>query len=142
MKFIKRKAENYKSVGIEGLKSGDFAIIYYKSKEHGDGERFVLVLNPNWEGYLHAIKLEKIDRGKILTILRKMGRNKKKSNDKEEKNERDEKRLARRRAVSIGNPYKFYHLRVKPVIKRLKESPYRTYQIQRIERISKFDYKV
>lgn len=130
MIFMKRKAEKYKKVGVEGLKSGDFAIINYKSKLHGDGERFILVLNPNWEGYLHAIKMDFIDRGKLLRILKRMGQTDK------------EGRSAKRRAVAIGNPYKFYHLRVKPVIKKMKDTPYRTYQIKQIDNISKFDYKI
>jgi len=117
------------------IRHGNIARFRYKG-EYARVERpLVLILNPDWKGYLHAISIDAISED-LLEVLFNLIREK-----DSEKIERLKKlRLPLLRA-DIGDPLLFYNNTIKRLIKTHQYTSYRTYKRSGITNIRIIDYK-
>lgn len=120
------------------LEPGDVAQFNYKGEYAHLVRPIVLVLNPNWKGYLHAITINYIPRD-VLNLLHKQIRDT--ASDVAARLMR--LRLPRLKA-NISDPERFYYTKLKKFIPRYfenAESPYRTYIVKNITSCTRIDYR-
>tara|TARA_B100000131_G_scaffold306091_1_gene332797 strand:+ start:381 stop:839 length:459 start_codon:yes stop_codon:yes gene_type:complete len=106
----------------------------YSGKEVNDNRPLVLVLNPRYRGYLHGLNVSYLTESNLKQLLNLM----------RETTQGRIKRLLKLRLpllkADIGDPYKFYHSRLKSYLKG-KPDCYRTYKYNGIGGIRIIDYK-
>ena len=108
----------------------------YSGKEVTDSRPLVLVLNPRWRGKLHGLNLNYL-KEPILKRLWTMV---------QETVQGKIERLIKLRLPllkpDIGNPYSFYHTRLKRFLKgRPNTNAYRTYNYKNVGGVRVIDYK-
>ena len=134
----KRRIVQTESAVKEDVKPGHIIRFSYSGENVSDPKPMVLVLHPNWQGKLHGINIDYVPervlqrlwnlvqitlQGKIETLAKL--------------------RLPLLKA-DIGNPYSFYHSRLKGFLKSKlgkTSDAYRTYTYNGVSGIRIIDYK-
>jgi hypothetical protein len=120
------------------LEAGQIVRFNYKGEYARVKRPLVLVLNPRWNGKLHAVSLDYISDA-VLLKLRKIV---------QETLQQRLQQLTRLRLpllkADIKDPQKFYYSRLKPFIRTYfdsTESPYRQYIVGNITNLRTIDYR-
>tara|TARA_B100000287_G_scaffold277967_1_gene261890 strand:+ start:3621 stop:4073 length:453 start_codon:yes stop_codon:yes gene_type:complete len=106
----------------------------YNGKEVNDSRPLVLVLNPRYRGKLHGLNISYLTESNLKQLLNLV---------KETAQGRIKRLLSLRLPLlkaDIGDPYKFYHSRLKGFL-RGKPDSYRTYKYGGIGGVRIIDYK-
>lgn len=121
------------------LESGHIVMFNYSGKNVKTKRPLVLVLNPNYNGKLHGLKLDAIPEDvlqKLYSIVR------------ETKLDRFRKLIKLRLPLlssDIQNPKKFYETKIKSFLNRhlprREQTPYRTYDSSEITSLRIVDYR-
>ena len=117
------------------MEAGTIVRFSYRGIDVHEPRPLVLVLNPRWKNHLHGIALRVLSENELnklakmvkLTLAQKAAK------------------LVNMRLnilkIDIKDPYKFYHKKLKPFIKKMDDSPYRTYTISGISATKIIDYR-
>ena len=120
------------------VQSGDIVFFNYSGKKVTTKRPMVLILHPNWQGYLHGLNLDYIPEGTLkelwkMTKVTLQGKI---------------ERLAKLRLpllkADIGDPKRFYYSRLKGFLKGSLGSTgvaYRTYDVKAIGGMKQVDYR-
>ena len=134
----KRNIISEKSSTKMKLVPGAIVRFSYSGKEVNDNRPLVLVLNPKWQGKLHGLNVSYIPESvlkQMLDLVRETTQG---------KIERLTKLRLPLLKPDIGNPYRFYHSRLKSFLKSKlgkTSDAYRTYNHRGIGGIRLIDYK-
>lgn len=126
------------------IESGDVVRFVYKGKKVHTEIPTVLVLNPDWKGNLHGLKLDHVSTQKLKFIRNVVVAGKLKETSKQLK-----LRLPKWDS-NIKDPYKFYYEHVRKLLRRhfrtasgkgdKGDSPYRLYNVSGVSHVKKIDY--
>ena len=120
------------------IQSGDIVMFNYSGKKVTTKRPMVLVLHPNWRGYLHGLNIDYIPESTLkklweMTKVTLAG-----------KVERLTKLRLPLLKADIGNPQTFYNQRLKKFLRSelgKTGTAYRTYTISAVGSIKKVDYR-
>ena len=117
------------------IEAGTIVRFNYRGIDVHEPRPLVLVLNPKWERHLHGLALRVLTENELnkLAKMVKLTLAKKAS--------KFLKLRLNKLNVDINKPYDFYHKKLKPFIKKMDDSPYRTFSLKGISRISVIDYR-
>ena len=117
------------------LLPGTIVRFNYKGKDVHEPRPLVLVLNPRWDGKLHGLALRMLSEAKLVQLTKII--------DKKliEKRKSKIKFSLGRLKVDIGNPERFYRLKMKKFLKGLNGNAYRTYNLSGISGERVVDYR-
>lgn len=117
------------------LETGMIVRFNYKGIDVHEPRPLVLVLNPKWKTHLHGLALRVLSEEELIKLTKMV---------KVTLTQKAEKLLKLRLntlKIDIGDPYKFYHKKLKPFISKIDDSCYRTYSLKGISAIKKIDYR-
>ena len=117
------------------IEPGTIVSFNYKGKNVHQARPLVLVLNERWNNKLHGIALRILSEKELLDLANVVNTSLKK------KIANKIKFGLGKTKSGIGNPERFYKLELKPYLKNIKESSYRTYLYPGITAVSVVDYK-
>ena len=127
--YQNKKIKFQQKVNKQDIRPGMIISFDYKGVEVNDPHPLVLVLNKRYLRKLHGINLNYCTYAQILKIAKVV-------NQKISK-----KQLKLKQRHEIISPYGFYHSNLKPVLRNLGKSVYRTYTIRGIKSQKLVDYK-
>lgn len=117
------------------LKAGHIVRFDYRGKNVHERRPLVLILNPQWKSQLHGIALRLLSEKQLLELSRLV---------QETISDKMKKVITfgkGKNVVTITNPQAFYRRKIKPWLRRLNETPYRTYNKKGISNTRIIDYK-
>ena len=117
------------------VEAGTIVRFSYRGDDVHEPRPLVLVLNPKWKKHLHGLALRVLTESE-LTKLTKMV----KLTLSQKVSKYTGLRLNKLH-VDINDPYNFYHKKLKKFIKKMGDSPYRTYTLTGISSVSTIDYR-
>jgi len=119
----------------QNIEPGSVIRFKYGGKQVTDKQPLVLVLNPKWKGKLHGINvnyLSETDLNKLVKLVKQT------LAQKAAQFLGFGKRMTK---ADIGDPFKFYHTRLKMFLGSQSVSMYRTYDINAITNVRLVDYR-
>lgn len=143
MKRITKRNYNYKhknniiseiSSKKTTIEPGHIVRFNYKGKDVHEPRPMVLILNPNWKGFLHGLALRDIsekDLKKLAGLVTQKVSNKKNLLTKFK---------IRRKRYNISQPQKFYKRELKRYLNKTGNTPYRIYNVKGISSMNIIDY--
>ena len=131
----KKNIVSESNISKNKMESGSIVMFNYKGIQSTTPRPMVLVLNPNWHGKLHGVKLDVLSESELVRLTNLI---KVRLRDRS-------KYLANLRLpmlkVDISSPQKFYNSRMKRYIRQVKQNPYRTYFVSNIGSVTVLDYR-
>jgi len=138
LRFHERNIIKESVANWQKIEAGQIVRFNYKGEYARVKRPLVLVLNPNWQGKIHAVSLDVIDDKTLLKLY----------NIVKETTAAKLQQLIKLRLpllkADIKFPQKFYETRLKPFIKTnfsQDESPYRTYIRHNVTNLKLIDYR-
>ena len=127
--FENKRYRFQQKISKADLLPGMIIMCKYSGKNVHDRNPMILVLNKNYLGKLHGINLNYCTYNEIIKIGKVV-------NEKIHPN-----KIKLKQKYRITSPYGFYHTQLKPVLKGLGKSVYRTYFYKIIKDPKLLDYK-
>jgi len=121
--LYKKYIQRYYSHTKSRIKKGNILRIRYKNAPHNDNPH-LFVLNPNYEGKMHALVIDYIQPVTFISLLYNLG-------IKYEPNPSRDIVYTARRVMDSQDPYSMYHDTIKSFIRR-RVPLYRTYFFNKI----------
>ena len=123
------------ATGFYNISSGSIIRFSYKGKTVSNPRPLVLVLNPDYENKLHGIALDTLSES-MLNDLADIVRE-----TLADKIERATRIRIKTNRIRIDGPASFYQTKIKPLLTRQKDNPYRTYDRSGITSVRTIDYR-
>lgn len=117
------------------MEPGTIVRFNYRGVDVHEPRPLVLILNPRWEKHLHGLALRVLTESELNTLAKMV------KLTLAQKASKLLKLRLNRLKVDIKNPYNFYHKKLKPFIKKMDESPYRTFSLKGISAVKIVDYR-
>lgn len=126
---VLKKFKFQQKIAKSQLRPGMIINFKYNSKYSNDPSPLVLVLNARFLGKLHGINLNYCSYGQVIKISKVVNQ------------KIDQQAVRLKQRYKMTSPHGFYHKQLKPVLRGLKKSVYRTYFYSGVKQPTLMDFK-
>lgn len=117
------------------IEAGTIVRFNYRGIDVHEPRPLVLVLNPKWKKHLHGLALRVLTESELNKLAKMV------KGTLTQKAAKFLKLRLNTLTLDIKDPYNFYHKKLKPFLKKMDDSAYRTYTLTGISSVKVVDYR-